>query len=115
VQKAVDRYTSNLHSELEALGKSDLFGEYQPTKLGIALDITRGDFHTPIAATVPSTVKLLTALCRSRSDSPYMQARISAILQIITYTRHQRKCNFLPAVYGMVLHSRGAKKSLAAP
>jgi hypothetical protein len=111
--KERETYTNVLAKELEAVGKQPMFGRYDALDIQVAITTEPKDFHAGIQTAAPTLCALLKILCKDRrTDSPKLPSRIAAILQIMLFTRNQRKHDFQQAVMGLIFHSKGVSKTL---
>jgi hypothetical protein len=95
VEKDRQAYTNQLKNDLESLGNQPIFGPYNKDKIELGIDTTGSDFFACIKDFAPSLYTLLETLCRDRrTNSPKMPSRTAAIVQIMLFTKNQRKCNF---------------------
>jgi hypothetical protein len=109
-------YRARLSAEVERLAGVDIFGQYTPDAMDKIQELQDDALAEEIEEYAPSLFGLLENLCRSSRTMDKMvqrnRRRIVSILSIICFTRHPMKCNFLPAVIGLLLHSSGAKRQI---
>jgi hypothetical protein len=114
-KKAIEVYTESLCSEVESLQHTRLFGEYRSDKILFAKELRQRDYQECITTNTPELAKLLAKLCtnkRASLDRVVLESRLPTIIQILAFSRHQRHCNFLPAITGVVAHSKGLPRTL---
>jgi hypothetical protein len=71
------------------------------------------EYHIVIKNSAPTLFAFFEILCRDRrTNNPKLPSRIAAIMQIILFTRNQRKCNYQQAIIGLIFHSQGASKPI---
>jgi len=110
---AEEIYRTRLSAEVEKLAGVDIFGQYTPEATDKIQELQDGALAEQIEEYAPSLFKLLDILCRTTNKTVQRnRRRIVSILSIICFTRHPMKCNFLPAVVGLLLHSSGAKRQV---
>ena len=113
-----ERYMAALEHEIEDLKSYSIFGEYQAKAMGgisAHLEMLTEDIvFDEVTGQAPLLVGLLRRLCSNSSKTPisHIRSRIISILSIICFSRHQRLCNFLPAVMGLMLFSAGTNKQI---
>jgi len=113
--EAVNEYKDTLCVEAESLQNTELFGEYRLEKVPFAIAMNGSDIWTCLKNNILELINLLKRLCTSKSSLPnrsILASRLSSLIQIITFTRHQRNCNFLPAITALVSHAKGSLKNL---
>jgi len=100
--------------EVEELSKSSLFGKYTPEALDQVQQLDSDGIDKEIQSRAPTLFELLHSLCRCSVATPddHNSTRIMSILAIICFTKHQRKCNFLPGLMSLLFQSAGVKRHL---
>ena len=113
-----ERYMAALEHEIEDLKSYSIFGEYRANaiaEIGVHLEsVTEEVVFDEITGEAPRLTDLLRRLCSNSSKTAisHIRSRILSVLSIICFTRHQRLCNFLPAVMGLMLFSAGTNKQI---
>jgi hypothetical protein len=108
-----ETYLARLSAEVEELSKVDIFGQYTPDAIDKMQQLQDDILAKQIEEHAPSLLELLETLCRTTNKTTQRnRRRIVSILSIICFTRHPMKCNFLPAVVSLLLHSSGAKRHI---
>ena len=103
-------YRTRLSAEVEKLAGVDIFGQYTPEAMDKIQELQVAE---QIEEYTPSLFELLYILCRTTNKTVQRnRRRIASILSIICFTRHPMKCNFLPAIIGLLLHFSGAKRQV---
>jgi hypothetical protein len=100
--------------EVEELSKYSLFGKYTPDALDQVQQLGSDRVDKEMQSRAPNLYELLHSLCRSSAATPEGQnvTRIMSILSVICFTKHQRKCNFLPGLMSLLFQSAGVKRHL---
>ena len=104
-----------LERDVETLRDIPVFGQYGPDAIGALQAITEESLFATVQERAPLIVRFLERLCRSSewtTPDGHNRARIISLLSTICFSRHQRLCNYLPAVMSLLLHSSGAKKQI---
>jgi hypothetical protein len=93
--------------EVEELSKSSLFGKYTTDALDQVQQLDSDGIDKEIQSRAPNLFELLHSLCRCSEATPddHNSTRIMSILAIICFTKHQRKCNFLPGLMSLLVSS----------
>jgi len=108
---AEEVYHARLSAEVEKLAGVDIFGQYTPDAMDKTQELQDDALTEQIEEYAPSLFGLLDTLCRTTNKTVQRnRRRIASVLSIICFTRHPMKCNFLPAVVGLLIHSSGAKR-----
>ena len=103
-------YRTRLSAEVEKLAGVDIFGQYTPEAMDKIQELQVAE---QIEEYTPSLFELLDILCRTTNKTVQRnRRRIASILSIICFTRYLMKCNFLPAIIGLLLHFSGAKRQV---
>lgn len=100
--------------EVEELSKYSLFGKYTPNALDQVQQLGSDEIDKEIQSRAPNLYELLHGLCRSSEETPkgHNATRVLSILSVICFTKHQRKCNFLPGLMSLLFQSAGVKRHL---
>lgn len=106
-------YRDSMVEEVEALSKYSLFRKYTPEALDQVQQLG-DDIDKEIQTRAPNIFKLLHSLCRCSAATPegHNSTRIMSIISVICFTKHQRKCNFLPGLMSLLFQSAGVKRHL---
>jgi hypothetical protein len=115
IKKRLRYCTAILCGEVESLQHTRLSGEYRSDKIPFAKELRQRDYQECMTTNTPELAKLLAKLCtnkRASLDRVVLESRLPIIIQILAFSRHQRHCNFLPAITGVVAHSKGLPKAL---
>ena len=114
-KEVVERaYRDSMVEEVEELSEYSLFGRYTPDALDQVQQLGSDVVDKEIQSRAPNLYGLLHSLCRSSAATPEDQnaTRIMSILSVICFTKHQRKCNFLPGLMSLLFQSAGVKRHL---
>jgi len=114
-KEVVERaYRDSMSEEVEELSKYSLFGKYTPDALDQVQELGSDGVDKEIKSRVPNLYELLHGLCRASAATSegHNATRVMSILSVICFTKHQRKCNFLPGLMSLLFQSAGVKRHL---
>ena len=115
MQTATEVYQSRLTEELEKLRSIKLFGEYTPDAFDAIGSQDGTSLMSQIKSLAPSLFGLLFNLCQNdkvKTPDSQNHSRIVSIISSLSFSRHPRLSNCLPAMLSLLLHSSGAKRHL---
>jgi hypothetical protein len=102
-------------AELDALQDVPLFGSFSPEVMDYVKTLEEDALFVSIQEKAPRLYDLLNYLCENnptRTPEKQNRPRVVSILSILAFSRHQRKCNTLPAILSLLLYSSGTKKRM---
>src|SRR3984957_19655274 len=107
-KEVVERaYRDSMSEEVEELSKYSLFGKYTPDALDQVQELGSDGADKEIKSRAPNLYELLHGLCRASAATSegHNATRVMSILSVICFTKHQRKCNFLPGLMSLLFQS----------